>query len=327
MLTIADNNRNSASLIVSAVQESTEYEIEIEYDSAVAQNSMNSRKVDIMQSQHYNSSYSQVDHTTSIVFLTGSSTNHIKVLMLDLLPSIKRHIMGPHQLLDENSQLSEPGRKLKTKKERTEQKRKDKEEQKKWVDIDFLTADIQVIHYNLDPIETRKLNQEAYKDLSDSFPFVELREFNYSAHPSFFNVEENAGEYAFKGTIINQVVQELSSTTTTISSRKYSQSFLYWLDAGQEITSSRLLQKDFRIAKKQGIYTPSSPGPLKKWTRQGTSDYLGLDFDVYNSTETRICSSGIVLVDITNETIKNNVIKPWASCSQHKECIAPKGKT
>jgi len=99
------------------------------------------------------------------------------------------------------------------------------------------------------------------------------------------------------------------------------------LDAGIEITSSKLLQKDFRIAKKQGIYTPHSPGPLKRWTRQGTSDYLGLDFDVYNSTRTRICSGSTILIDITNETITNNVIKPLASCSQHKECIAPKGSS
>jgi len=314
MLTFTDN-RNSASLIITSARiETTEYKRENELD-----NSTRSMKVNSMQSnittfklknnkaklngidlQNVNNNVTSIivnaednyddNTTTSIVFLTASSANHMKILKYDLLPSIEKYVLvGP---------------------------------------TDFKNADIEVIHYNLDPIGTRWFYQEKYNDLSDLFPFLELRNFDYSAYPSFFNVEVNGGEYAWKATIIDEVANELySSSTTSSGSVKYSQSFLYFLDAGQEITSSTLLKKDFAIAKKQGIYTPTSVGPLKKWTRQETSDYLGLDFDVYNNNSTRIGSGGIVLIDITNETIRNDVIKPWVHCSQHKECIAPKGSS
>jgi hypothetical protein len=192
--------------------------------------------------------------------------------------------------------------------------------------VDFNAADIKVIHYNLDPIEKRELesNKAQYKNLHDKFPYVEMRDFNYTAYPLFFNIEKRAGEYAWKATIIEHVAEELQSSTT--ASKKYSQSFLYWLDAGLKIINGARLQNDFRIAKKQGIYTPIAWVGMKRWTRQETSDYLGLNFNTYNSTDTRMCSANIVLVDLKNEMVRKQVIEPWMSCSQHKECIAPVGK-
>ena len=97
---------------------------------------------------------------TSIVFLTGSSANHMETLILDLFPSIEKFVMNPPL---EKFESQQPGA------------------------IDFHTADIKVIHYNLDPIEKRKLesNQAQYKKLHDQFPFVEMRDFEYAAYPSF----------------------------------------------------------------------------------------------------------------------------------------------
>jgi hypothetical protein len=121
------------------------------------------------------------------------------------------------------------------------------------------------------------------------------------------------------------VTKELRSSSTT-ASKKYSQPFLYWLDAGTKIVNGKRFQIDFRIAKKQGIYTPKSTDHLKKWTRQETADYLGLNINTYNSTDARFCSANMVLVDLKNETIMKEVTEPWMRCSQHKEYIAPEGK-
>ena len=84
----------------------------------------------------------------------------METLILDLLPSIEKFVMNP---LLEKFELQKPGA------------------------IDFHTADIKVIHYNLDHIEKRKLEskQAQYKKLHDKFPFVEMRDFEYAAYPSF----------------------------------------------------------------------------------------------------------------------------------------------
>lgn len=99
------------------------------------------------------------------------------------------------------------------------------------------------------------------------------------------------------------------------------------MDAGVKIEDGGSpFQKDFLIAKKQGIYTPLSWIPLKHWTLKATADYLKLDNEIYESPGTREGSGGIVLFDLKNHTIYDNVIKPWMFCARVKECIAPEGK-
>ena len=165
---------------------------------------------------------------------------------------------------------------------------------------------------------------------------MELREFDYAAYPSYFNIEIARGEYAFKSVIVEQVARELQNldadntafgSTSDNGYGLYAQSYLYWLDAGVKIEhGGSPFKQDFQIAKKQGIYTPASSGPLKKWTVQGTADYLKLDHELYDSPETRIGSGGIVLLDLKNQTIYDTVIKPWMACARVKECIAPEGE-
>ena len=249
----------------------------------------------------------------SLVFVTASSANHMLALLLDHLPSIEKWVLNtttPTFLptLEGESALTKAD------------------------------LSVRVIHYNLDPVEKRALkkNQANIQKLRNKFPYVELREFDYAAYPSYFNIEIASGEYAFKPVIVEQVARELQNmdadnstfgTTPNKGYGSYAQSYLYWLDAGVKIEDGgRPFQEDFQIAKKQGIYTPSSPGPLKRYTVQGTADYLGLDHEIYVNPETRIGSGGIVLLDLKNQTIYDSVIKPWMTCARVKECIAPKGE-
>ena len=88
-----------------------------------------------------------------------------------------------------------------------------------------------------------------------------------------------------------------------------------------------LSNKTFKLQRKK-VYTlaPASPGPLKRWTVQGTADYLGLDHEIYISPETRICAANMILLDLKNQTIYDTFIKPWMTCARVKECIAPEGE-
>jgi len=177
---------------------------------------------------------------------------------------------------------------------------------------------VTVIFYDLD--DNPKAQVETRQTLAKRFPFVEYRIFDYGAYPSYFNINQASGEYAFKPVIIDKVVSQYQNISSNLNS------FVYWLDSGIMINKKHF-GKEFEIAHSQGIYSPTSSGHLKKWTVEGAAKYLGLDDEIYQNNSTRICSANIVLIDAKNASIVDNVIKPWADCAKHKACIAPPGSS
>lgn len=215
---------------------------------------------------------------SSLVIVTGASQNHMKPLLVTLLPSIEELVLLPTK-----SKLN-----------------------------------VTVIFYDLD--DSPKAQVETRQTLAKRFPFVEYRIFDYGAYPSYFNINQARGEYAFKPVIIDKVVSQYQNISSNLNS------FVYWLDSGVLINKT-LFGNEFEIAHSQGIYTPASKGPLKRWTVKGAAKYLDLDDEIYQNKSTRICSANIILIDAKNASIIDNVIKPWADCAKHKACIAPSGSS
>jgi len=232
-----------------------------------------------------------------IVIVTGYSNNHYSVLMRDLLPTVVHRVMKPATAWNNrNSTLPSPP-------------------------IPLLEGPIQikVLCYDLNPLHIRKTNESSsmVKRLKSEFPFVEMRNFKYDSYPSHFNIETGRGQYAWKPAIVSEVVSQYQNV-------KSNSAFVYWLDAGLVITRD-LFGDDLRVAQRQGIYTPSSPGTLKKWTHEATAQYLGMDMTLFHQTQQPICSAGILLIHVKNKTIVDRVIQPWMNCALVKECIGPTG--
>lgn len=188
-------------------------------------------------------------------------------------------------------------------------------------DADF-PFDVRVIFYDLD--YKPWLQREHEETLADKYSYVEYRKFDYASYPPYFDINQNRGEYAWKPVIIEEVVLEQRKAASHLKS------LVYWLDAGIKILSNnrcKKLTKDLEYATKNGIYTFASSGFLKKWTRNGTADFLGLDEKIYNSISTRIGSGSVVLIDANNDRIVNEIIQPWSKCAQARECIAPPGSS
>eukprot|EP00555_Chaetoceros_dichaeta_P005512 CAMPEP_0198256098 /NCGR_PEP_ID=MMETSP1447-20131203/6086_1 /TAXON_ID=420782 /ORGANISM="Chaetoceros dichaeta, Strain CCMP1751" /LENGTH=338 /DNA_ID=CAMNT_0043942651 /DNA_START=78 /DNA_END=1094 /DNA_ORIENTATION=- len=225
---------------------------------------------------NYTNSSSFSYANSSLVIVTGASQNHLKPLLVTLLPSIEELVLLPNK-----SKLN-----------------------------------VTVIFYDLD--DNPKAQVETRQTLAKRFPFVEYRIFDYGAYPSYFNINQASGEYAFKPVIIDKVVSQYQNISSNLNS------FVYWLDSGIMINKKHF-GNEFEIAHSQGIYSPASHGTLKEWTVEGAAKYLGLDDEIYQNNSTRICSANIVLIDAKNASIVDNVIKPWADCAKHKACIAPPG--
>jgi len=224
------------------------------------------------------------------VIVTGSSENHIKFLEIDLLASIKKVIL--------NNRAAFP-------------------------------FDVKVIFYDLD-IDPEL--QAKHEQMIKSYTFVEYRKFDYASYPDFFDIRVAIGEYAWKGTIIEEVVREQRNKATrkivaNANGGKRSPSFVYWIDAGLKLNPdcNPPLSVDIAYASETGIFTPKSQGSLSYYTDNRTANYLNLPQDIYKANGSRMCSGGIVLVDINNDKVYEDIILPWAECAKIKECIAPEG--
>ena len=146
--------------------------------------------------------------------------------------------------------------------------------------------------------------------IKDDFPNYELRKFDYSKHPSYFNIKENAGEYAWKPVIINSVLNEFKTSVC-------------WLDGGNKVMKP--LTSIRKIIEVYGFYSPFSKGIISEWTHIKSLECLGV---VTNKglLKQRNLNGACVSVDYNNIEARN-VIEKWSDCAKSKSCIAPEGSS
>jgi hypothetical protein len=139
-----------------------------------------------------------------------------------------------------------------------------------------------------------------------NFSAIELRSFDYSKYPKYLNIKINAGEYAWKPVIVNNVMNEFKCTVC-------------WLDAGNVVIEPLLKLKI--ITKKLGFYSPYSCGKISDWTHPKTLNYLNASESILNYIN---LNGACVSVDYSNKKA-NKLINTWATYALIKECIAPEG--
>ncbi|KAK9762985.1 hypothetical protein K7432_010741 [Basidiobolus ranarum] len=177
--------------------------------------------------------------------------------------------------------------------------------------LDFLPANLkpQIIVYDLG------LNQgqrQELRNIRDNEGLLDqLVTFNYSMYPSFWNLKENRGEYAWKAGIISEV-------------SKSNPGIVLWMDSGNRVFPNFLVDiVDF--IKKHGFYSPTSSGNVRKWTHPGLFDFFQDDFESY--AEEVNCNGAFIGVDSNNPEVRDTLIEPFVECARNKECIAPEGSS
>ena len=145
-------------------------------------------------------------------------------------------------------------------------------------------------------------------EIQKTYPSVELRLFDFSLYPAFFNIKIHTGEYAWKPVIICDVLQEFKC-------------YVCWMDAGNVITASLTWIRKF--VKKTGLYSPYSAGRVSDWTHPGTLKFLGASKDLLKK---RNLSGACVAVSYRHEKARKLVNK-WKECALIRDCIAPAGSS
>jgi hypothetical protein len=149
---------------------------------------------------------------------------------------------------------------------------------------------------------------EERQSLKSCFPTIELRLFDYSMYPDYFNIKINAGEYAWKPVIFSEILKEFKCCVC-------------WMDAGNKITAPLFGIR--RITKAIGMYSPHSSGYVSTWTHPKMLEFM----DVSNSLLSKNNLNGAcVSVDYQNQRAMS-IVSKWEDCAMTKGCIAPIGSS
>lgn len=154
------------------------------------------------------------------------------------------------------------------------------------------------------------IDKEYFDSLKIVFPKFIYRTFDYSKYPDYFNIKINAGEYAWKPVIIEEVAKEIDGV-------------LIWFDSGNKILDS--LENLYKIIQKQSIYSPISSDIVSKWTHPLTLEYIGIDkhskiLKMYNR------NGAAFGFNLKRKEIRT-FIDTFSKISQDKDCIAPMGSS
>jgi hypothetical protein len=152
------------------------------------------------------------------------------------------------------------------------------------------------------------LTQPEVANLQCRFPQVEIRHFDYSQWPAYFDININAGEYAWKPVIIAEALEEF-------------QGQLLWLDAGCVVVQPLLRIR--KVLQRSGFYSPLAGSTVGEWTHPATLAMMGLDKKHLTG---RQFSGGIVGVNYAFLEARK-LVHEWKTCALNKDCIAPIGSS
>lgn len=160
-----------------------------------------------------------------------------------------------------------------------------------------------LIIYNLG-LEESKWNhiKEKYNDKDFIF-----KVFDYSKYPEWFNINIEAGHYAWKPTIIYNTFLE------------YTDEIVVWMDAGNLITEKLQKLESFLID--NYIYSATSSGTIKDWTHPSTIEYLNCT-NTGHENRNGACMGFNTKIDLVKDFITE-----FYNCAMDKNCIAPDGSS
>jgi hypothetical protein len=137
--------------------------------------------------------------------------------------------------------------------------------------------------------------------------YISYKSFDFSKYPSWFNINIEAGQYAWKPTIIYNTYIENNNE------------IIVWMDAGNLIHNNL---KDLELfLEKNGVYSAESSGDIAKWTHPDTIKYLNCS-NVNNQNRNGAC-----IGFNTKIAFAKDFLIDFYNCAQIKECIYPNGSS
>jgi len=143
---------------------------------------------------------------------------------------------------------------------------------------------------------------------------IQFRTFDYSKYPSYYNINVNAGQYAWKPALINELTSELLINGHV--------KYLLWCDAGNKLFDPAV-SKIRGFLDKNYIFSSNTSDNILRWTHPLTLKWFSIESE--NDILKRAPRNGAMMgFNISNPSVID-FIKKFAECASIKECIAPEG--
>jgi len=137
--------------------------------------------------------------------------------------------------------------------------------------------------------------------------------FDFSQYPEWVNINNDAGQWAWKAQIIQDVMNRYE---ISMDEKQY----LIWCDARNQLENS--LDKTFDFIEKNGIYTNITDGEISSWTVIETIEYL----DAFKHMNMPMRNAALPCFNINIGWVRD-FINEYARLSLVKECIYPVGSS
>ena len=150
------------------------------------------------------------------------------------------------------------------------------------------------------------LNEEQLKRIQVDFPSVTVCDFQFDQFPAFFDIKRNAGQYAWKASIISSFLDK-------------DYEHLIWLDAGDKLIGDIFnIQK---LIEKFGFFAVPTSNSIVELTHIRSILRLGIDIETCNQLQLSAAFIGFCLKQ--KHVLK--LIKDWAFYSSLEDVISPAG--
>lgn len=163
---------------------------------------------------------------------------------------------------------------------------------------------VRVVVYTLDTMPSDFYN------LVTVWDNVAVKAFDFSKYPTWFNITQERGQYAWKGVIIERTAKEYGG-------------LILWMDSGNLVHRS-LHDNVWRYIAQKGIYSTPTSGNQEKWTHPLALNFLGIGSHL---SKKHMCNGAIIGVNTLDRRVMDDIIQPLAFCCQSKDCIAPPGSS
>ena len=149
---------------------------------------------------------------------------------------------------------------------------------------------------------------QAINQLGSRLKQLSVLKFNYDRYPKFFNIDVQAGQYAWKPAIVKEIA-ELEKCS------------VLWCDAGNVVIKNLAVIR--KIISKDGFFSPYSQGTVQMWTHQGMLEFLGTT--AANMDKRNL--NGALIGFNPNHSLTSRLIQEWYQCALTEECISPFGSS
>jgi len=173
--------------------------------------------------------------------------------------------------------------------------------------IDIIVWNLGLSEYNLQQLGKMIRHVKYSHNTTKLLGTIEVRTFQYSKYPSYFNMSINSGEFAWKPVLVVETMEDYKGIAL-------------WLDAGCIVEYP--LQQVLHRINSSGFWSPWSDSEVKWFTHPISKALLHC-----GKFDENVNCDGAIVGFVYGSLGYQKIAIPWRECALIRDCIAPFGSS